>query len=265
MEEYIRILPKAAFAINSRYFFFAGMAFLLLYVIFKTKFSPFKIQKKYPANKDYLRELLFSLLSMTIFTAVATSVFTILKPYTQLYKNISDYGWWYYGFSIVMMMFIHDTYFYWLHRAMHHPLLYRSVHLVHHQSTNPSPWTAYAFHPLEAICEAAIIVIIAMVMPAHHTAIILFFLFQIIYNVYGHSGFEFYPKNIIKHPIGKWLNTSVSHNQHHHYFNGNYGLYFLFWDRLMGTMREDYEKEFEEAKDSGQRTVENGQQIMDNG
>jgi sterol desaturase/sphingolipid hydroxylase (fatty acid hydroxylase superfamily) len=31
----------------------------------------------------------------------------------------------------------------------------------------------------------------------------------------------------------------VYHNLHHERFNGNYGLYFTFWDRLMGTLRKD--------------------------
>jgi sterol desaturase/sphingolipid hydroxylase (fatty acid hydroxylase superfamily) len=31
---------------------------------------------------------------------------------------------------------------------------------------------------------------------------------------------------------------------HHHYSKGNYGLYFNFWDRLMGTNHPNYEKEF---------------------
>ena len=70
-----------------------------------------------------------------------------------------------------------------------------------------------------------------------------FFLFQIMYNVYGHLGFELYPVGFSKHPLGKWLNTSVAHNQHHHHFKGNYGLYFTFWDRIMGTLRIDYDVE----------------------
>ena len=44
------------------------------------------------------------------------------------------------------------------------------------------------------------------------------------------------------------MNTSVSHNLHHQYFKGNYGLYFTIWDRLMGTMRADYDISFEEIK-----------------
>jgi len=42
---------------------------------------------------------------------------------------------------------------------MHHKKLFRWFHLVHHQSTNPSPWAAYAFHPLEAVVEAGIIAV----------------------------------------------------------------------------------------------------------
>ena len=48
--------------------------------------------------------------------------------------------------------------------------------------------------------------------------------------------------------VGKWINTSVNHNLHHQYFKGNYGLYFTFWDRMMGTIRNDYDQKFDEVK-----------------
>ncbi len=76
---------------------------------------------------------------------------------------------------------------------------------------------------------------------------------MIIYNVYGHLGWELYPKGFSKHWLGKWINTSVNHNMHHQYFKGNYGLYFLFWDRLMGTIRPDYEERFEAVKNRSQK------------
>jgi sterol desaturase/sphingolipid hydroxylase (fatty acid hydroxylase superfamily) len=41
------------------------------------------------------------------------------------------------------------------------------------------------------------------------------------------------------------MNTSVAHNMHHRYFKGNYGLYFTIWDRLMGTLRNDYDENFD--------------------
>ena len=55
------------------------------------------------------------------------------------------------------------------------------------------------------------------------------------------------PKGFHKTWIGRWVITSVSHNLHHKRFTGNFGLYFLFWDRAMGTMREDYDRMYEEA------------------
>ena len=131
---------------------------------------------------------------------------------------------------------------------MHLPKVYRSVHLIHHKSTNPSPWTAYAFHPLEAILEACIIPLMTFIIPVHGSVIGFLMLFQIIYNVYGHLGWELWPKGFHKTWIGKYVNTSVAHNQHHEKFHGNYGLYTLIWDRVFGTIREDYNKAYEAAK-----------------
>jgi lathosterol oxidase len=65
--------------------------------------------------------------------------------------------------------------------------------------------------------------------------------------VYGHLGYELYPCGFSKHWFGRWINTSVNHNLHHKHFSGNYGFYFLFWDRWMGTIREDYDKKFDEV------------------
>ncbi len=131
---------------------------------------------------------------------------------------------------------------------MHHPKLYRFVHLVHHQSRNPSPWAAFAFHPLEAVVEAGIVFVIAFILPFHGTALLAFLIFMTFYNAYGHLGYELYSKNFLRSALGRWVNTSVAHNHHHEKFNGNYGLYFLFWDRWMGTLREDYDAVFVEQK-----------------
>ncbi len=120
--------------------------------------------------------------------------------------------------------------------------------VLHHKSTNPSPFAAFAFHPAEAIVEAGIFAILLIIMPLCKWHLAAFFLFQMLYNVYGHLGWELYPKGFSKNWFGKWINTSINHNQHHHYFKGNYGLYFLWWDRLFGTIRPDYNEAFDEVK-----------------
>jgi len=45
------------------------------------------------------------------------------------------------------------------------------------------------------------------------------------------------------------MNTSTHHNMHHQRSNCNYGLYFNFWDRVMGTNDSRYELEFERIKE----------------
>jgi Delta7-sterol 5-desaturase len=72
-------------------------------------------------------------------------------------------------------------------------------------------------------------------------AILIFFLISTVINVYGHLGYEIYPAWLIKSNVGKWLNTSVSHNMHHKYFNGNYSFYTRIWDVLFGTIHPGYD------------------------
>lgn len=235
--------------VADKYFFVAGPAFLLFYLILKKKITYKKIQNRFPKLKAYGREILFSTLSILIFVFPPLVMLhsPVIRPHTTVYKDIAEYGLTYSILAFPIMLIIHDTYFYWVHRLMHHPKLFKWFHLVHHRSSNPSPWAAYAFHPLEAIMESLIFVVFLLTIPIHPLHITLFFLFSLIYNVYGHLGFELYPKGFNKHWLGKWLNTSISHNMHHQYFKGNYGLYFTFWDRLMNTMHSKYDQTFEEV------------------
>lgn len=232
-----------------RYLVIAAVAFLFFYIIRKEKVQFSKIQLKFPQTGDYLREVGYSVITIFIFTAVGWLIFmTPIKAYTKVYWNIDDLGMSYFVISIALILITHDTYFYWTHRAMHHQAIYKIFHRIHHLSVNPSPWAAFAFHPLEAVVEASIIIVIVFLFPLHPLAIGIFLLIMMVYNVYGHLGFELYPRGFSKSPVGKWINTSVNHNQHHQFFKGNYGLYFLWWDRWMGTLREDYDRQFDEVK-----------------
>lgn len=233
-----------------KYFFLSLPFFLIFYVVFKKKLAFKKIQLQFPKITDYGRDLFFSTLSVIIFSVPPLLILysNSIRPLTTFYTHIPLFGWPYFILAFPLMLFMHDTYFYWAHRAMHHPKLFKTIHLVHHKSSNPSPWAAYAFHPLEAIIESLIFVIFLFTIPVHSIHLTSFFVLSLLYNVYGHLGFELYPKGFNKHWLGKWLNTSISHNQHHQYFKGNYGLYFTFWDRLMGTLRKDYDKTYEAIK-----------------
>lgn len=229
-----------------RYFIIAGLAFLFWY-IFRKKVSS-KIQPKFPGNSDYQREIFFSICTILIFACVPYFLLKDpIRKFTLFYDNPEEYGWFWFILAFPIMLFMHDTYFYFTHRLMHHKKLFPLFHVTHHKSTNPSPWAAFAFHPLEALVEIGIVIIFIFCIPLCIFHLFFFFLFMMIYNVYGHLGWELYPKGFNKTILGKWINTSVSHNQHHQYFKGNYGLYFLWWDRWLNTIRSDYDAKFEEV------------------
>lgn len=231
-----------------RYFVFAGAGYLLFWVIFKNALKHKFIQRKFPKRKHLIREFGYSVSTVFIFAMVGTFlVKAVGAGYTQMYHNIDKFGYLYFGFSIIAAILIHDTYFYWTHRAMHHPKLYKHVHLVHHKSTNPSPWAAYAFHPYEAVVQAGAGPLILFVLPMHHWAFLAFLTYMIFLNVFGHYSFELFPKGFTRNKFVFWHNTTTHHNMHHRYFNYNYCLYFNWWDRICGTLHPNYDEAFDEV------------------
>ena len=240
---------KSFYSNSVRYLIFALPIFLLFYVWKKRDLLKFKIQQKFPENKHIIREITYSFLSIGVFSVVGTLVFILRKHgYTKIYTNFNDHSVLYFVFSIIVFIVLHDTYFYWTHRAMHWKKIYRYVHLVHHKSTDPTPWAAFAFHPLEAVVEIGILPIMVFLMPLHHYAILTWVLYQSAMNLLGHLGFELYPSGFVSGTVSKWNNTSTHHNMHHRFVNCNYGLYFNFWDRILGTNHVRYEEEFEKIK-----------------
>lgn len=194
------------------------------------------------------RELKWSLLTALVYGLVGVA--TILAGKTwgwQMYRKIGSHGWGWFVASIAVAILVHDTWFYWTHRLMHHRRLFKLFHRVHHESTNPTPWAAYSFAPLEAAVQACIFPLLAFTVPMHPLAFFAFMIWQIVFNVLGHTGFEYFPNWLMRSWLGKVLNTPTNHVQHHEKMRGNYGLYFNVWDRLMGTNHADYEKRFEEV------------------
>ena len=244
--------------IFGRYVLFCALPFAFYYLWKRREQLHRKIQQAFPQASDYRREIVYSAITSVIFAVMVwLCLGTPLRQYTQYYTDPAEYGWAWLLLSIPLTLLVHDAYFYWIHRLMHRPRLYRLVHLLHHRSVNPSPWAAYAFHPVEAVLEGAVIPLLLFGIPLHPLAFWAFVTFMLLFNVYGHLGYELFPKNLYTHPLGRWLNSSVHHNLHHEKFHGNYGLYFTIWDRLCGTLRRD---SLEKVEALHERMAAQGQQ-----
>lgn len=232
-----------------RYLIPASIAFVLFWVIGKNWWKHLFIQKVFPKQSQLWKEFGYSMSTVLVFSIIGFGIFKAEHAgLTRIYHKIEDFGIGYTVFSFAIMLLYHDFYFYWTHRIMHHKLLFRHVHKVHHESTNPSPWAAYSFHPWEAVVQATVLPIAIFILPLHPLTVFAFLAYMIIRNVVGHLGFEILPKGFTKN---KWLNwnTAVTHhNMHHEHFHSNYGLYFTWWDKLMKTEHKKYHESFEEVK-----------------
>tara|TARA_R100001369_G_scaffold29172_4_gene52735 strand:- start:224548 stop:225309 length:762 start_codon:yes stop_codon:yes gene_type:complete len=219
-----------------RYFLAAGLFYHHYYIKNKEKFQSKKLSKR-PYKKGQLKkEIKWSLISSIIFAITGSLLFFLYKHgYTQIYVEFSINDLWYFPFSLVVVLLIHETYYYWIHRWMHSPSIYRRVHKVHHDSLTPSPWTAFSFHPWEAVMEALILPIILISIPLHFSAVVFYLMFMTISSVINHLDIEIYSEKLQKSFFGKVFIGATHHHFHHSEFNTNYGLYFTFWDQWMNT------------------------------
>lgn len=157
------------------------------------------------------------------------------RGWTQIYSDIAAYPIWYVPVSILAYLFAHDTWFYWTHRWMHRPKLFRAAHAVHHASRPPTAWAAMSFHPWEALTGAIVIPALVFLIPIHVGALAVVLSIMTIMGVSNHMGWEMFPRWMVRGGAGNWLITATHHQRHHDQYNCNYGLYFRFWDRVCGT------------------------------
>jgi lathosterol oxidase len=230
-----------------RYVLGAGLVSTVLYVFLSAWSEGRRIQSRRASAADIRREISYSLLTTAIYASVAlVTVEAMHRGWLLRYELVSDYGWTYTLLSLPLVLMLHDTWFYWVHRTMHHPALFRRVHRIHHLSRTPTPWAAYSFAPAEAFAMALFVPLLLAALPVHDGVIFAFLAIMILRNAMGHSGIEFHHLHWVDSPLDL-LTTTTHHDLHHQQFHGNYGLYFTWWDRWMNTELPGYKAAFRRA------------------
>ena len=230
-----------------RYLLFSGLYHFIFYIYLSNIFRS-RVLNIQPRDKNQAwLEIRRSAFTSLIFAFSGTGLIILWqKGYTQLYTDWQDYSLLYVPFSLFIAMLVHETYYYWLHRWMHRPKIYRLVHKWHHDSIETSSLTSFSFHPLESILQALMIPILILFLPMHILTLLAFLMIMTISGTINHAGVEIYPKTANKHWLGKWIIGATHHDLHHKQFRYNFGLYFTFWDRWMKTESPNYDEIFEQ-------------------
>jgi Delta7-sterol 5-desaturase len=246
-DAFFRVLPNVFVFDGGRYVIATLVMTAILWIVQRTAYKVRVIQDRRPTAADYRREMAASFRSVVVYALVATPALWVRSNgyAAGSFEGASS------GLTIALYVIIllvaHDAYFYWTHRAMHHKRLFRLFHRTHHWSVTPTPFAAYAFDWQEAIVQALFVSLWICLIPTPDFAMFLFLGIMIVRNVWGHCGAELHPAGFADHWFWGLLTTTTHHDLHHcGSFRHNFGLYFTWWDRMMGTEHPRYREIFRE-------------------
>lgn len=254
-------LPIQVFGINLAFFtfwYFAPAAILwrLFYRRRSGDLHARKVFKAAPARKQIRRELKYSCLTLVFIGLGWLSVWIIDRlGWGQFYWDSREHSLSWMVASVFLTVVLWDAWFYWTHRLMHSRLLFNSFHRTHHLSRLTDPFTGYSLDAPEAITYVVFLPMVSMLYPLHPVSMTLFMAMQLAGNLYIHQGHEFFPASFARSRWSYWVSSPTSHAMHHYHFVGNYGFFFQFWDRIMGTCHPDYDEELRQQCAKGKRAV----------
>ena len=138
--------------------------------------------------------------------------------------------------ALILLPIWSAFHFYWVHRLLHVPMLYRHVHSLHHRNVNIGPWSGLSMHPLEHFVYFTTL-LIHFIVPSHPIHLI----FHVIYQGPGaamtHTGYE----DMLVRDKRRLALGTFYHQLHHRYYECNYGNQEMPWDRWFGTFHDGSE------------------------
>ncbi|KAG8981260.1 c-5 sterol desaturase [Tulasnella sp. 425] len=212
--------------IHALYFIFAGLSY---YFIFNHEMM------KHPKflKNQVRQEIQSSLRAFPGMTALTLPWFMAeVRGYSQMYDDVGKYGWTYLILSVPLYLLFTDYFIYWIHRLLHHPLIYKYVHKPHHKWLIPTPFASHAFHYLDGYLQSVPYHAFIFIFPLQRVLYLVLFVAVNFWSIFIHDsemitgGFW---ENIINGPS--------HHTLHHLFFTCNYGQYFTWADRVGGSYK----------------------------
>ncbi|EKG16487.1 Fatty acid hydroxylase [Macrophomina phaseolina MS6] len=206
--------------------YFLCATFSYIFIFDKSTFA----HPKFLANQ-VRQEIAQAVRAIPWIALLTTPIFALeVRGYGKLYDaSAAGPGRWYDAAQFPLFLCFTDACIYWIHRALHHPLLYRRLHKPHHRWIMPSPFASVAFHPLDGFAQSLPYHVFPFLFPLQKFAYVALFAFVQVWTVVIHDG-----EYVAANPV---VNGAACHTMHHLYFNWNYGQFTTLWDRLGGSYR----------------------------
>ncbi|PWY92632.1 copper-transporting ATPase [Aspergillus heteromorphus CBS 117.55] len=226
-------LPRQAASLFFLMWFF-GVAMYLFgsTLLYHTIFDKSLLQHPRILKNQIALEIKQGLLAMPIMSILTVPFFlTEIRGWSKLYDFASEAPFPAYNYlQYPLFIAFTDSGIYWIHRWLHHPLVYRWLHKKHHKWVVPTPFASYAFNPVDGWSQSLPYHLFPMLFPLQKSAYIGLFVFVTMWTVVIHDA-ECLSRSAV-------VNGPECHTLHHLYFNYNYGQFTTLWDRLGGTYRK---------------------------
>lgn len=196
------------------------------------------VQKQKVTLRQYILEIIIASRTVAVlaFCNLLVMYFVSQNMFPSYIGQGLDEPLWRILLDAFIMLAVYDTYFYWTHRLIHHPRLFRAVHLEHHLSRTPTAFTTMRMSIPEAFIQPTFFIVWAYFMPGNPVAFALVVVYTVITAFMGHSGFEWFIIRRTKNPILGLFSTVEHHDLHHMGgYRTNFSIHFTWWDKLMGT------------------------------
>lgn len=183
------------------------------------------------------------------FMAIPTALIFVaeVRGHAKLYDTPDQGpGRWYDVIQFPFFIAFTDFFIYWIHRGLHHPLIYKRLHKPHHKWIMPTPFSSHAFHPIDGFAQSFPYHLFPFIFPLQKVASVVLFVGVNIWTILIHDG-EYLTDN----PV---VNGAACHSLHHAKFEVNYGQFFTFLDRLCGSYRKPDAYLFEKGQRMSEKT-----------
>ena len=245
-----KLFVIGSFLIHLIVYILVNSFFFSLYYFENSKIKSWKVSKEpWPFSSDPLiKQKLFKVLKcfiinnlfvvLPISSIQGFNVKYLIKPeeFSSLWVNF---------IQILFFLLSEDLMFYWTHRLLHTPYLYKKFHKQHHEfNVSISVASEYA-HPAEFLIGnifplgLGAFVLRIFNVRVHILTWFMWLCFRSIHTSEGHSGYNlpFSPFRFL--PFGV---SAKFHDDHHLKNVGNFGSMLVIWDSICGTNRDLKEK-----------------------
>lgn len=207
-----------------------------------------KTGRMFTFNGQVLDNMFWTLASgVTVWTGYEALMFWAMANGYAPSLRFADSPVWF-----VLMIFLTPLWisfhFYWIHRWLHWPPLYRLAHAVHHRNVNVGPWSGLSMHPLEHLMFFSS-VLIHWLVAAHPIHILFHMQHQALTAATSHTGFE----GLLVKDKNRLALGTFHHQMHHRYFECNYGNLEVPWDKWFGSFHDGGAEAHERMKQRRRR------------